>query len=364
MKNGPYFFEIKDILTQFVAAFDDIVIKRYDNNRVLLNTVEVRYVLAPKQRVMYDIVNAAHNLTLPVVAVSVSSISRDQTRVFNKLDSVYNASSEKTGTVIKMPIPVNITLKMSILARYMEDMDQILSNFIPYNNPYIILSWKEPTINNNFIEIRSEVQWDGNILLNSPEDTTYNDKIRIVADTTFTIKGWLFKNSNETTAPIYFIETNYTAVNRLDTLDYNKLSGGNIYTESFKISGYPVISSVFYNTSGRLLTLDETLQINQDNYYKNNILLYGSNFQFTDAVLLSSANSSLFTSTTTLSTARMGNVVGYNLPAENYQILANNHINVNLPTLSGTGDFVIVIKNPAGYASTFDVSQSVFSIVG
>ena len=32
MKDYTYFFELKDLLTQFVAAFDDTTIKRYNKN--------------------------------------------------------------------------------------------------------------------------------------------------------------------------------------------------------------------------------------------------------------------------------------------------------------------------------------------
>ena len=159
---------------------------------------------------MYDIVNKAQNLTLPVVAVNITGISRDTSRVFNKLDSIYNQTGDYTRSQVLMPIPINIEISMSILARYMQDMDQILSNFIPYNNPYIILSWKEPTkIPSQVVEIRSEVLWSGNISLNEPTDISYSDKFRVVADTSFTIKGWLFRNKNETSNPIYFIDANF-----------------------------------------------------------------------------------------------------------------------------------------------------------
>ena len=57
MKNRAFHFEIKDLLTQFVAAFDDVVISRYNKNREARQNIEVRYVFAPKQRVMYDIIN-------------------------------------------------------------------------------------------------------------------------------------------------------------------------------------------------------------------------------------------------------------------------------------------------------------------
>jgi hypothetical protein len=219
VKSQSYNFEIKDLLTQFIAAFDDVVIKRYDNNRVAQENIEVRYILAPKQRVMYDIVNKSQNLTLPVVAINVTGISRDTTRVFNKLDNIYNPITDRNNSSIKMPVPINIEVSMSILARYMQDMDQILSNFIPYNNPYIILSWKEPVGDSTkIIEIRSEVLWGGSISLTEPTDTTYTDKFRIVADTSFTIKGWLFKDQNTISKQIYFIDANLIATKQGELL--------------------------------------------------------------------------------------------------------------------------------------------------
>ena len=33
MKNGAFHFEIKNLLMQFIAAFDDTVISRYNKNR-------------------------------------------------------------------------------------------------------------------------------------------------------------------------------------------------------------------------------------------------------------------------------------------------------------------------------------------
>jgi len=59
VRQNPYYFEIKDMLTQFVAAFDDIVIKRFNVNRKIEDRISVRYVYSPKQRVLYDIINTA-----------------------------------------------------------------------------------------------------------------------------------------------------------------------------------------------------------------------------------------------------------------------------------------------------------------
>ena len=180
MKKYTYNFEIKDLLTQFIAAFDDTVIKRYNKDREAEQEIAVRYVMAPKQRIMYDIINKAQNLKLPVVSVDLAGVSYDTERVFNKLDGFDNYG-EQTASAINTPVPVNLEVNMSILCRYMSDMDQILSNFVPYTNPYIVLAWREPVDQSllsagevpfNPIEIRSEVLWSQNISMNSPTDTT------------------------------------------------------------------------------------------------------------------------------------------------------------------------------------------------
>ena len=348
MKNYTYEWNVKDIITQFIAAFDDTIIKRYNQNREPTEIVEVRYVLAPKQRVMYDIVNKAQNLTLPVVALNVTSISRDEKRVFNKLDYLHNFSTEKNSTSVKMPLPINISISMSILTRYMEDMDQIISNFIPYTNPYIILAWKEPTNGTEVIEIRSEVLWDGNITMSTPTDTTFSDKFRITADTTFTIKGWLFKDRNEISTPIYYIDTNYRIPESELYLSYESLSGTNIITTQ-SISAYPTITNVFYSTTGMQFSMLSSYTIVDRNI--NNFILNGDNYQYTSYVLLSSNNLTLVPNITSVATAKMGTVSGYILPSSYYNILNNNTILFNIPALSGVGKLDVIVTNPAGYAS-------------
>ena len=92
MKKTPFHFEIKDLMVQFVNAFDSIVIKRFNKSRESQDQIQVRYVYAPKQRVIHDLVNKARHITLPVVACNISNISRDPTRVFNKISGSYHAA--------------------------------------------------------------------------------------------------------------------------------------------------------------------------------------------------------------------------------------------------------------------------------
>jgi len=258
VRNKTFHFEIKDLITQFIAAFDDIIIKRYDKNRVAANEIQVRYVYSPKQRVLFDLVNRAQNITIPVVAVSINGISRDEDRVFNKIEGYYysrgfdNATQQPTSINYKSPVPVNISISMSIVTKFQSDMDQILSNFIPYNNPYIVISWRVP---DNMApggfsipqEIRSEVLWDGSVQLSYPTDINATEKYKVVGDTAFTIKGWLFPAQKKDVGNIFFIDTNFYNSRNVTLYDdltsttftYPASTGLVSDTDSFTLSGFP-----------------------------------------------------------------------------------------------------------------------------
>jgi len=246
------YFEIQDLIIQFANAFDSIVIGRYNKNREQKDRIFVRYLYAPKQRVLYDIINKAKTITLPVVTINVASITRDNERVFNKLPDVnsFYFGNENVSSKYNAPTPVNIDINFSIITRYQLDMDQILSNFIPYNNPYIIISWPVPAGLSDLSqkqEIRSEVLWSGNINMSYPIELNASDKARVTADTTFTIKGWIFPAAQNAVDNIYVVNSNFYAVSGTEntgtvlTLDNyptlrTQLSGLSAITETVTVS--------------------------------------------------------------------------------------------------------------------------------
>ena len=199
MKKKPFYFEIKDVLIQFISAFNDVVINRYNSSRVVKDQIAVRYVYSPKQRALHNLLNKSQHISLPAVVVSIGSISRDNSRVFNKIRGTYDAQTSNddpkalTYDNTPMPVPVNIDINMSIMTKYQNDVDQILSNFIPYSNPYIVVSWKLPSDLSTLLkEIRTEIEWSGNVTMDYPTDVQPNNPARISADTSFTVKSWLF----------------------------------------------------------------------------------------------------------------------------------------------------------------------------
>ena len=379
MKNQSYHFEIEDLITQFITAFDDCVIKRFNGSREKKDQISVRYVYAPKQRVIYDIVNAGKNLTLPAVAINITSLTRDASRVFNKLDGFYYPSTTKAipaafSNHVKTPVPINIGVNMSIIAKYQADIEQIISNFAAYTNPYIVLVWKIPVAYNlsETYEIRTEVEWSGNLALNYPGDIAATDKYRLTADTTFTIKGWLFPEApSDTTKNIFFIDANFYATrslsgNPLNKLyanydDYTSLSATNFngFVETVIISAAPTITDLFYsNYAGIGSRAFENVHIKP--FISGGVVtLFGKRFLDTTFIAISSNNAnSFFGSLTSLNFTYYPRISCYLI--DDYIIINDNIITINIPTLTASGSFDFIIINEAGYDTSYNAHGTSF----
>ena len=289
-----------------------------------------------------------------------------------------------------MPVPVNLEVNMSILARYMQDVDQIVSNFVPYSNPYIILSWKVPkSFGAEYIqEIRSEVLWSGNLNYSTPTDTTFNDKFRIIVDTSFTIKGWLFPENKQNVGPIYVVDNNFVAVDlqnkiyspldRTEVVDnltyqqqgYDALSSYNAssvptnYSEQVTISAIPEFTNIFWAPSGdwqiepiRTLT---TILTSQDNFFT----LYGKRFSYTNNFFLSANTADFFSNYQQITSIKSPTISGYKLDDPHFNVASDNIVSIYLPTstLSASGKFTFVTANEAGWASSYQATSSILQV--
>jgi len=365
MQRYNYHWEIKDLLTQFLQAFDGAVVKRFDNQRNPGAAVAVRYVYSPKQRVIHDMVNKAQTITLPVVAFSIGSISRDPTRVFNKLGGYYyNVNSTDTASTHTLqPLPINISVNISILTRFQTDMDQILSNFVPWSDPYFVISVENDAMPNS--EIRTEVLWDGNLKMGYPIDLNDNDKTRVTCDTTFTIKGWLFKTDSTPVGRIFKIDSNFYAVSAVPA---NESAYGSIYNALNEIGGTPYNETVTVSARPFTQFTDRWLTPTS---LSGTCTLLGNMYSYTNAVYLSGSVPGMFSYNYTGNNSNPYGYVTlsafstipslsakyptlYNLvPALNYWIISNNKMIVNYQApadAANGGYFDIVIVNDAGYS--------------
>jgi len=349
MRNYTFNFELKTMMEQFVAAFNDIIIKGYDNKNTYIPGSEknVNFVYSPKQRVYASLVAPGPGaMQLPVIAVSFGTISRDKSRVFNKNNGfILPADQPKSEVFLKripQPIPVDVTVNMTIVTKYQEHMDQIISNFVPYCDPYIVISWKFPGLENSStqFEIRSEVLWSGIVNTSYPKELNASQNFMVTADTSFTIKGWMFKKFDEPYKKIFYIDSDYSATSHLrdgDTLlKYPE-------TEYFSISACPFIKAVFPQ------------EIFTPNVSATTFDIYGKYLIQPLNVYLSASNPLMFNNITTfspfISSTKLSSVyTPFKAVSTTFNAIDDQHIEISFPEIPAHPGFVdIIVENEAGY---------------
>jgi len=355
MKSKPYYFEIKNLITQFMSAFNDIAIKRYDKDRNDSGeSVGVGFMYAPKQRVIEDLLNKSAAVALPVISVSISGVSRDTERVFNKIEGSYISTVRSADTIRKIPqpVPVNITINMSIIARYQSDIEQIISNFVPYCDPYISVSWKLPTTEGTSYEreIRTIIEWSGTLNMQYPIELNANQLARVTCDTTFTIKGWLFKQIDSSYLDILKIKSSFaSSLLGEECIVFNNLTDPAGYdtgpsVEVFTLDGRPTIT-----------------YINTPIYYINktpanhSFIIHGHNFSRITNLYLKTIGSLVFDPVSTYNPFVDTNLITTypkfrGQEVTNFIIESNNSVSFQLPLpISIAGRFDIIAVNRAGY---------------
>lgn len=341
-----------------MAAFNDVAIKRYNADRQTDGKeIGVGFMYAPRQRVIEDIINKSKQIPLPTISVNIVNITRDPERVFNKLEGyiIDTDVNEDTKRKIPQPVPINIAINMSIIARYQQDIEQIISNFVPYCDPYITVSWKLPTTENTTYEheMRTIIEWGGALNVQYPIELSNNQQARVTCDTTFTIKGWLFKQIDTTVSKIYNINTGIYSSQLgeqcliyKDSSDIAELFDTNTVEASFLLQrGKPTLKNIdipFYYIN----TYDNTTVYT----------LYGKDFFNIQSVYLSANNNiltgvklfNLFNSSSTLSA---DNPPFFGVEINSYIVNSLNSITFTIPQQINTqGNIDIIVKNEAGYS--------------
>lgn len=306
--------------------------------------------MGPKNRVLYDIVNQAKNITLPVIAMEQTSLKRDSGRIQFKDQKIMlpNMGSNKLSK-IPTPVPVSMDVKVSIVANYKEDIDQIVHNFIPWCNPYFIISWKvPPDFGMDFVdELRTEVSWSGIVDFENPTNISNADKYKIVGNTTFTIKGWIFPALEIPQAPIYVVNTNFVAVSSGTVFNgydsYWSLSAQDT-TDMVLISAYPQFTNYFLQG----VPYYSDLVINP--FQPQNFTFYGKRFGFDNKWYLS-GNQVAPLVMESVTTAKFPVISAYRIPDSMVTTVNDNIAVISMDSnWLSAGTFTFVTANSAGWA--------------
>lgn len=347
MNQYTYDWEIQTMITMFMNAMSDIVIKRFNVHKTPQDQIKTRLVYAPKQRVLADLLDKDQNIQLPVMAVSIGGISRDESRVFNKILGTFNLNASNTqATNEKMPIPVILTLNVSLMTKFQTDMDQLLTHLLPYVNPYFVVSWRTPGRQDK--EIRSSVFWDGNVSLQYPIDTTATQIARVVADLSFSFKGWLFQAlPDENLGTILTINSDYVNVGANSLQNF-------LLTEISRPSGSSNIQDAltYDGTIPRpQVILPHTAQVGK----KQEFAVYGTGFTKLTSVYLSGAPLSSissfynpFSGIPNLS-AEFPGITAVKIEEEYWKYDKNSLLTFVMPSANIPGTLELIVQGPQGY---------------
>lgn len=362
MENYTYHSEIRRMILHFMSAIDGAVVKRYDKNQNPVDSIKVNYVYGPKERIMKDLINKSEHIKLPIVAVNIKSITRDNERVKDKIVGRYEELGY-LGTMknIPAPVPVNITFNVSMMAKYQQDMEQLLTNFIPYTDPYFIVSWKEPFTN---YEIRSEVRWNGDISLDYPEELKGNDPYQqLTANTSFDFKGYIFKDKATTVGKICKIETDYILTDKF-YCDYDMQVAytSATTTETFTISGMPKVQwcdptaiKTGSTMSGCSGNFEPYFDPNEYHGRTEQLTIEGWFPKVTD-IFLSASDPNMFINDSVSAfdifegDTSFPEFSGILVRTYDHPIDTPHNITFDIPILSGNGYLDIIVVNSCGYS--------------
>jgi hypothetical protein len=340
MQDYNFNFEIRTLLTHFAAAFNEVKIKRFDGKKFEKEVIKVPFVYGPKSHILADIIGLTDTVRLPIMAVEVKSQGRDNERIRNKYDDIRYQKPDGTYTNLKA-IPWNISVEMTILAKYQEDMDQIVQNFVVQSNPYIVVSWQEPKSGR---EVRTEILWDGNVVYTYPgkDQTSKEFPFRITATAGFTIKGYMYKTEIENSIPICKINTDYVLSDKFycnydALLEYTATN----QTDSYAITGRPILRYV------------APYDINAHTRPEINVTGYGAMNRVT-GIYVSGSNPFIYPLTEHKPLADLPSFFAYEVPEFRK---SSNVLTFTLPPPSANGFIDIIAVNSCGYGKLTEDSN-------
>lgn len=191
-----YYHEtIRRYVILFGTLFNDIYIKRYDNEGTQTNMLRVPITYGPKDKVLARLNNDPNldrpfSIILPYITFQVTNIKYAQDRKLTTTGRMpYISSNKNYATYVYNPVPYDLEFQMSIVVKNAEDGSKILEQILPFftpdwtttikiiDDPVIIID--VPLLLNT---VQSQDNWEGGL----------GERRYIVWTLNFTMKGQLF----------------------------------------------------------------------------------------------------------------------------------------------------------------------------
>ena len=143
LTNHFYHEIIRKTIVSFGTLFNNIEIQHKDNSGNAVSVIKVPISYGPQQKFLARVAQGREyqdgvgtTLTLPRMSFEVMGMNYDATRKVSTMQT-FKSVNKSTNKMVKafMPVPYNINMQLSILAKLNEDAIQILEQILPYFQP-------------------------------------------------------------------------------------------------------------------------------------------------------------------------------------------------------------------------------------
>ena len=145
--NYSYHEIIRKTVISFGTLFNNILIKHEEQDGTDYSLIKVPIAYGPVQKFLARLeqkpdLRKRVAMTLPRMSFELSSINYDASRKVSTVQTFKTLNSENQNKAVKvyMPVPYNLGIKLSIMAKYNDDMLQILEQILPYFQPSFSLT--------------------------------------------------------------------------------------------------------------------------------------------------------------------------------------------------------------------------------
>lgn len=141
---GNYFYHksISKTVIAFGTLFNNIQIRRFDDNDNPLSVLKVPLAYGPTQKFLARLEQNPSGdrkiaITLPRMSFEMVSIDYDPTRKASAIQTFKTAEASDGSSYkrVYMPVPYNIGFELNILAKVQDDVLQIIEQILPYFQP-------------------------------------------------------------------------------------------------------------------------------------------------------------------------------------------------------------------------------------
>lgn len=230
MKTYSYNKELLVATAEMQMIFNNIIIKRNNTD------IAVPCVFGQRSRILKFLQNPqGSTYKLPMSAITRGNIRLASNRSNN---IHYNILSKSDFAPIDpnciQPVPIDIEYKLTFITKYPNDMEMIMSNFIPFFNKDIYVTSPHPKLEGR--SINHQIVWSGEIDTNWPNELQNVDNDLQICNTSFIYKTELFGGSG-------YIQENDSGI--IYTIDLTMSPSTSNISDSYEPSGNNVLGGFY-----------------------------------------------------------------------------------------------------------------------